>query len=219
MSTDRTAFLYPFIESEERDAGPLLVALARSAGEKAAERARLRDETLAALAAELDVIAAEVARRFVAGGRAFTFGNGGSATDAAGFAALLVSPPSGRALRARSLVGDQATLTALGNDVGFDLVFSRQLMAHARAGDIAFGFSTSGNSDNLVKAFGEARRRGLFSVGFAGYDGGRMASSGDLDHCIVIRSDSVHRIQEAQDAVTLELWERTQRLLPACGAA
>lgn len=215
MEPERTSFLYPFIEADEHDAGALVGDLTRSATEKAAERARLREATLDELAGEIDEIAAEMASRFEAGGRAFTFGNGGSATDAACFAALLVDPPSGQPMRARSLVGDEATLTALGNDVGFDLVFSRQLIAHAHEGDMAFGFSTSGNSDNVVRAFGEARRRGMLTVGLAGYEGGRMASCGDLDHCIVIRSESVHRIQEAQDAVTLALWERTQQHLAA----
>ena len=92
-------------------------------------------------------------------------------------------------------------LTALANDVGFDVVFARQVAARARAGDIALGLSTSGGSENVLAGFTEARRRGLLTVGICGYDGGAMAASGDVDHCLVVRSDSVHRIQEAQDAV------------------
>ena len=98
-----------------------------------------------------------MAERFDRGGRLFTFGNGGSSTDAASVAALFASPPWGRALPARCLVEDTAVLTALGNDVGFELVFSRQLIAHARDGDITIGLSTSGNSRNLLPAFDEAR--------------------------------------------------------------
>ena len=114
-----------------------------------------------------------MAERFAAGGRLFTFGNGGSATDAEAVAHLYTEPPWGRALPARSLAEDQAVMTALGNDVGFELVFSRQLIAHGRADDIAMGFSTSGNSDNLMRAFAEARKQGMLTVGIAGTDGGR----------------------------------------------
>ena len=151
-----------------------------------------------------------MAARLGAGGRLFTFGNGGSSTDAASLAALFAAPPWGRALPARCLVEDTAVLTALGNDVGFDLVFSRQLIAHAREGDIAIGLSTSGNSRNVIVAYSEARRRGLLTVGLAGYDGGEMAASPDVDHCLVVSSDSVHRVQEAQAAVSFSLWSAVQ---------
>ncbi len=102
-------------------------------------------------------------------------------------------------------------LTALANDVGFELVFARQLIAHARPGDIAIGFSTSGGSVNVLRAFEEARRRGLLTIGLCGYDGGAMAASDDIDHCLVVRSDSVHRIQETQAALIFELWSIVQR--------
>ena len=161
--------------------------------------------------------AAAMADRFAAGGQLFTFGNGGSATDAAGAAHLFVRPPSGPPRPARCLAADEAVLTALGNDVGFDLVFSRQLIAYARPGDIALGLSTSGSSENLIVAFAEARRRGLLTIGLAGQDGGRMAVSGDVDHCIVVRSDSVHRIQETQAAVMLALWQGVGRALAGGG--
>ncbi|MGA2208570.1 MAG: SIS domain-containing protein [Acidimicrobiales bacterium] len=208
-----TGFLYPFIDGDEHDAGSLLADLARSAEGKAGESLRLRDATLEEYSTALREMAAEMAERFLAGGRMFSFGNGGSATDAASLAALFTRPPTGRALPARSLVADAATLTALGNDVGFELVFSRQLIAQAREGDMAVGFSTSGNSDNVIGAFGEAKRRRLLTIGLAGYEGGSMAACADLDHCIVVRSDSVHRIQETQDAVVLALWANIQGLL------
>jgi D-sedoheptulose 7-phosphate isomerase len=101
-------------------------------------------------------------------------------------------------------------LTALANDVGYDLVFSRQIIAHGRAGDIAIGFSTSGGSVNVIQAFEEASRLQMLTIGVCGYDGGAMANSAALDYCLVVRSDSVHRIQEAQDAVTLALWRAVQ---------
>jgi D-sedoheptulose 7-phosphate isomerase len=176
-----------------------------------------------------------MARRFASGGRLFTFGNGGSATDAEMAAELFRRPSdasvygmplSGRrpgkevsrpqnGLAAISLVADQAVLTALANDVGVELVFSRQLIAHGRRGDMAMGFSTSGGSANVLRAFAEGRARGLLTVGLAGYGGGAMAGSGDLDECLVVASDSVHRIQEAQAALVHALWEQVQaRLAP-----
>jgi D-sedoheptulose 7-phosphate isomerase len=209
-----TDFLYPFIEGDERDPGALLTDLAASADAKATASLRLRDASRQACGPDLERAATAMAERFRAGARLFAFGNGGSATDAAGLAALFRRPPRGRALPARSLVADEAVLTALGNDVGFELVFSRQLIAYGRSGDIAWGLSTSGNSVNLLHAFAEARRRGLLTVGLAGYDGGQMAEAG-LDHCLVVRADSVHRIQETQAAMVFELWSAIQGILDA----
>ncbi|MGI8756439.1 MAG: D-sedoheptulose-7-phosphate isomerase [Acidimicrobiales bacterium] len=204
-----TDFLYPFIEGEEHDLDALLDDLATSAAEKAQASASLRADTLAASASEIDAAAEAIAAQLAAGGRLFTFGNGGSSTDAATFATLFASPPTGRALPARALIDDSAVLTALGNDVGFSLIFSRQLIAHARPGDVAVGFSTSGNSDDLLMAFTEAAKRRVLTIGFAGYDGGDMGRAG-LDHCLVVSSDSVHRIQETQAAVAYAVWRGVQ---------
>ena len=76
-------------------------------------------------------------------------------------------------------------MTALGNDVGFELVFSRQLIAHGRPNDIAMGFSTSGNSDNLMRAFAEARKQGMLTVGIAGTDGGPHGSRGQPGRAVL----------------------------------
>lgn len=213
MSAEGTNFLYPFIDADERDPAALLVDLASSAEAKGGESARLRSLTMDQCAHDLDVIADAMVERFERGGHLFVFGNGGSATDAAGVVSLFRRPPWGRPLHARSLVAEQAVLTALGNDVGFDLVFSRQIIAHARSGDIALGVSTSGNSTNLLSAFAHGRRRGLLTLGLAGYDGGQMASSADVDHCLVVLADSVHRIQETQAALVFELWSGIQSRL------
>ena len=208
-----TDFLYPFIEGDERDADALLADLGRSAAAKAQESARLRSATLTRSRADLDAAATAMAGAFAAGGRLFTFGNGGSSTDAASLATLFARPPRGRALPARGLVEDTAIVTALGNDVGFDLVFSRQLIAHGAASDIAVGFSTSGSSRNVLTAFAEALGRGMVTVGLAGYDGGEMAASPDVQHCLVVRSDSVHRVQETQGALAFALWTAVQAAL------
>jgi D-sedoheptulose 7-phosphate isomerase len=211
---ETTDFLYPFIEGDETDAETLLEDLARSATAKWRQSSKLREATLSQVEAMLQTTAVAMAERFAAGGRLFTFGNGGSATDAEAVAHLYTEPPWGRALPARSLAEDQAVMTALGNDVGFELVFSRQLIAHGRAHDIAMGFSTSGNSDNLMRAFAEARKQGMLTVGIAGTDGGRMAAEGSpVEQCFVVRSDSVHRIQESQAALNNALWAAVQAAL------
>ena len=162
-SGEPTGFLYPFIEAEEQDAGALVTDLVLSARGKMEESASLRADTLERCAEQVERAAAAMAERFARGGRLFSFGNGGSATDAQATAELFRHPPHGSPLPAISLVEDQAVLTALANDVGFELVFSRQLIAYADELDMAVGFSTSGDSADMLRAFEEAARRGLLT--------------------------------------------------------
>ena len=215
VATEPAGFLYPFIDAEERDPRPLLAELAGSARAKAAESAALQRATLTASEDLVAACGAAMAERFTAGGRLYAFGNGGSSTDCATFAALFAAPPADqeRALPALNLSADQAVVTALGNDVGFDLIFSRQIIAHAGSGDIAVAFSTSGGSRDLMAALREARGRGLLTVGFAGYDGGEMAHSNVVDYCFVVGSQSVHRIQESQAILGYYLWAATQQAM------
>jgi D-sedoheptulose 7-phosphate isomerase len=201
-----TNFLYPFIDAQEDDPKSLLADLAASAQAKAAESLALRRSTLEANTELIGRAASEMARRFSSGGRLFTFGNGGSCTDCTTLARLFAQPPAGSPLPAWPLTADQAIMTALGNDVGFELVFARQLIARGKAGDIAIAMSTSGSSPNLMAAFKEARHRGMYTIGFAGYDGGAFAKSPDVDACFVVRSQSVHRIQESQALLGYQLW-------------
>ncbi len=95
----------------------------------------------------------------------------------------------------------------MGNDVGFDNVFARQVIAFGRPGDIAFGISTSGNSTNVLVALEQAKKQGLLTVGLSGYDGGQMGRSSAVDFCIVAPSDYIPRIQEAQATVYHALLE------------
>lgn len=206
--------LYPFLYAEETDPEAVLADVARSTVEKAAEIVALRTRFVEEQGEALETAAAAMAERFSAGGRLFTFGNGGSSTDAAGIATLFLDPPRGRALPALTLTTGVAVITALANDVGFEVVFARQLGALAGPADIALGVSTSGGSENVLRAFEEARRRRLLTVGLAGYDGGRMADSGHLDHLFVVPSASVHRIQEAQTTAYHVLWSLVQSALP-----
>ena len=182
-----------------------LADLGESVTAKVRINAELRAATTDLLQGEIDRAASAMADRFRRGGRLFTFGNGGSSTDVTTLAALFATPPTGPALPAYCLVDDSAVLTALGNDVGFSLVFSRH-PRHAGPRDIAVGFSTSGNSEDLIVAFEEAARADVLTVGLAGYDGGYMARAG-LDFCLVVGSDSVHRIQEVQAVLAFGLWQ------------
>jgi D-sedoheptulose 7-phosphate isomerase len=217
VSGESTGFLYPFIEAEERDSSSLLGDLAASAREKAHESSALQQSTLVACAPDVLAAAEQMAERFASGGRLYSFGNGGSSTDAATFAALFAQPVSGRPLPALNLAADQAVVTALGNDVGFELVFSRQIIAHSTPKDIAIAFSTSGNSADLLTALREASRRGLLTIGFAGYTGGEMSEAKEVDYCFIVRSQSIHRIQESQALLGYQLWASTQRLLAQRG--
>jgi D-sedoheptulose 7-phosphate isomerase len=210
--SDHTDFLYPFIEGDERGAGDLLADLAASAVSKRVVSADLRSTTLLATRTQLQAVAAQMAARFALGGRLFTFGNGGSSTDAASIATLFSCPPSGRSMPARCLADDTAVLTALANDVGFDLVFARQLIAVGGPDDIALGISTSGDSRNLLRGFAEAARRGMLTVAIVGYGGGAVGASADVAACIVVPADSVHRVQEVQSALGYALWQAVQEV-------
>jgi D-sedoheptulose 7-phosphate isomerase len=138
-----------------------------------------------------------VAERIAAGGKILAFGNGGSATDAQDLVGDLVAPPAGVApVAAMSLTNDTAVITAVGNDVGFDNTFARQVIAYGGRGDVAVAISTSGGSRNVLAAVDEARRRGLLTIGLAGYGGGRLAELCDL--ALTVDADYIPRIQEAQ---------------------
>jgi D-sedoheptulose 7-phosphate isomerase len=206
--------LYPFLYSDSSDLEAVMAEVRRSTVEKANEIVALRQAVLAADGQRLTDCAAQMAEAFRGGGRLFTFGNGGSSTDAQDVAALFLNPGGeARPLPALALTTDVAVVTALSNDIGFEVVFARQLGAFGRRGDIALGLSTSGNSVNLIRAFEEAMRRGMLTIGLAGHTGGQMAELEGLDHLFVVPSSSVHRNQEAQTTVYHALWELTQYAL------
>jgi D-sedoheptulose 7-phosphate isomerase len=213
--------LYPFLYSGTTDASVVLEQVRQSTVAKAEEIRQLRRTIRDADGSRLLACAAEMASRFVAGGRLFAFGNGGSATDAQQIATLFLYPGgAARPLPALSLASDASVLTALSNDIGVDVVFARQIAAFGTRSDIAVGMSTSGNSDNLLRAFDEASRRGMLTVGMAGYSGGRMAELNSIDYLFVAPSTSVHRIQEAQTTMYDVLWELCQAALgPPGGVA
>jgi len=202
--------LYPFLYAETSDLSAVLAQVRASTVAKTEEIAELRRELAARESARLASCARDMAARFAAGGRLFACGNGGSATDAQQLATLFLNPGDGMAaLPAFGLANDTSVVTALCNDIGPEVVFARQLAAFGRRDDIAVGLSTSGNSENLLRAFAEASRRGMLSVGLAGYEGGRMAEDDSIDYLFVAPSSSVHRIQEAQTTMYHVLWELT----------
>lgn len=214
MSTRDVESLYPFLYDTGGDSGAVWAEVERSIAEKAHEIVALREEMCRRNAGRIEACARALARSFGRGGRLFAFGNGGSSTDGHAIAELFANPgPGRRRLPALALTSDAAVFTALGNDIAFEVIFARQLAALGRAGDIAVGLSTSGGSANILRALEEAHRLGMTTVGFAGYDGGPMAESRDVDHLLVVPSSSVHRIQETQTTTYHVLWELTQRVL------
>ncbi|MEO7038728.1 MAG: SIS domain-containing protein [Candidatus Elarobacter sp.] len=197
-----SAFLYPYLGSAQPDPAAIVDGVAASIVEKARDGERLRaqiaDEQAEAIAGAVVGIGARVAD----GGRLLIFGNGGSATDATDFALdCILDAPGMEPIPAISLAAEPAILSAIGNDVGVELTFLRQLIAQSRPSDVAFALSTSGGSKNVVAALEEARKRGLLTVALLGYDGGEIVRRNLVDHAIVVRCDYIPRIQEAQGAI------------------
>lgn len=125
-------------------------------------------------------------------------GNGGSATDALHFAAEMVCrfEKNRAAIPSIALSENVSTITAIGNDFGYDQVFSRQLEAFAQPGDVFIAISTSGNSPNVIKAIESAKKMGIFIIGMTNEDGGKMKSMCDLCYCapskITARAQECH---------------------------
>jgi D-sedoheptulose 7-phosphate isomerase len=196
-------FLYPFLRGQEtKSQGDLLADVAASIRQKAADDERLRTQFVAEQGHTFASAVEAVRQRIDAGGAILTMGNGGSATDANDLMFDCVAPPDGlRPLPAISLSLEPANLSAISNDVGVDLVFLRQLIAHGRAQDVVVGISTSGKSKNISVALREARKRGMLVLGLTGYDGGDLAREKLADYAFIVRSDHIPRIQEVQASI------------------
>ena len=189
-----TDFLYPFLERTETDLATVLADVRASTAQKGADVIDLRRGI------DLDAVVAcgeAIRERLDRGGRVLAFGNGGSSTDAQDVARDLLE--LGRP--AVALTADVATVTAVGNDVGFDNVFVRQLIPLARPEDVALAISTSGSSANVVAGLRQAHRTGLLTCAITGHDGGLLAELDWLDHLFVARSDYVPRLQEAHATI------------------
>lgn len=189
-----TEFLYPFLDRSETDLATVLADVRASTTAKGADTIALRG------ALDLDAVldcGLAIRERLDRGGRVLAFGNGGSSTDAQDVVRDLLA--LGR--HAVALTSDVATVTAVGNDVGFENVFVRQLIPLARPGDVALAISTSGSSPNVVAGLEEAHRRQLLTCALTGSDGGRLAELDWLDHLFVAGSDYVPRLQEAHATI------------------
>ena len=192
---------YPFLfEGGKASLADVLAQVRHSTLEKCREVIALRRATLEH-SGKLIVSAGEaMAQAFANGATLLAFGNGGSTTDAQDFVTELLNPPfpTWSPLPAIALTNDSAVITGVGNDVGIDNIYARQVIAFGRPGDIALGISTSGNSTNVLVALEQAKKQGLLTVALAGYDGGKTMRSSAVDYCILSPSDHIPRIQEAQ---------------------
>ena len=166
--------------------------LARELGDHADIVSRTADAVRHTFPAVVDACTAAIASAH----KLLFFGNGGSAADAQHFATELVVryAKTRRAIGAVALTTDTSALTAIGNDLGFDDLFARQIDALCQAGDVAIGISTSGNSENVIRGLRAARSRRAVTVAFTGGDGGRLPSV--ADHVIVVPATTTARIQE-----------------------
>jgi D-sedoheptulose 7-phosphate isomerase len=179
-----------------------------------AESVALKQRFFEANAGLLVKVGARIAECLRGGGRILAFGNGGSAADAQHLAGELV----GRFLRDRAalsaiaLTTDPSVVTAIGNDMGYEAVFRRQVEAHGRPGDVAVGITTSGRSPNVVQALQLARERGLVTVGLTGNGGGRLA--GLVEYLIDVPHAETPRIQEVHAMVVHVLCQVVEEAMP-----
>ena len=170
-------------------------------------------KALHALAPDVDRVVQLIAGSMAQGGVLLLCGNGGSAADAQHIAAEL----TGRFFRDRkplpalALHGNTSSLTAIGNDYGYDEVFAREVGAHGREGDVLVAISTSGNSRNVVRAIETAREKRMTVVGLAGADGGKMRDLCDV--CLCVPSTSTPRIQECHILVGHTICELLEQIL------
>ncbi|MGH7278491.1 MAG: D-sedoheptulose-7-phosphate isomerase [Candidatus Rokuibacteriota bacterium] len=174
---------------------------------KARESAEVKEHFFRAEADRIEALVRAMAEAFRGGGRLYVMGNGGGATDAQHVAVEFFHPivEKRKPLAALALSADAALLTAIGNDRDFTKVFADQLRVLGRPGDMALALSTSGQSPNLVYALEAARGLGLMTIAFTGKDGGRLAEA--ADHCFVVPSFSIHRIQETHVALYHIVWD------------
>ena len=216
---DFSRSFYPFLHDEQKRPEDLTEEMTFSLLEKVRESVEVKSKFFEANKETIIAASLHLARAFHRGHKLLVCGNGGSATDAQHVAVEFMHPITvGRkALPAICLTNDMAMVTAVANDVGFDDVFSRQIIALGSAGDVLLGISTSGNSDNLLHAFATARRLKLRTIGFAGGDGGKMAESsatnGLIDFCMTVPTSSIHRIQESHVALYHIMWDLVHTFL------
>lgn len=161
-------------------------------------------KVLESLTPQLEKAGAIVAQSLAKGGTWLLFGNGGSAGDCQHLAAEMTGrlyKMERRGLPAIALTTDSSALTCIGNDYGFEHVFSRQIEALGRKGDVALGITTSGMSPNVLKGLEQAKRQGLTTIAFSGKGGGALAKAKYVDLCLTVPADFTAHVQESQIAM------------------
>lgn len=215
---DFSRAFYPFLHDDNVKPQDLQEELRFSLLEKVRESVEVKQRFFAENAEAILDASLAMAKTFQRGGKLLVCGNGGSATDAQHIAVEFMHPITvGRkALPAICLSNDMAMVTAVSNDVGFADVYTRQIIALGREGDLLLALSTSGNSDNLIHALDTARRMKLTTIGYAGGDGGKMAelhADKRLDYCLTVPTPSIHRIQESHVALYHTMWDMVHTYL------
>ncbi len=158
----------------------------------------------------IEAAAQKITETLQKGKKVLICGNGGSAADAQHFAAELQGKflLNRKPLAAIALTTNTSTLTAIGNDFGFEEVFERQVEGLGQEGDILVGLSTSGNSENVIKAMKRAKEKGLHSIAFLGRDGGKMKGVADIE--IIIPSEKTYLIQEFHEILYHRICKRVE---------
>jgi D-sedoheptulose 7-phosphate isomerase len=215
---DFSRAFYPFLHDDDKKPQDLIEELRFSLMEKTRESVDVKAKFFEENKDTILKASLEMAKAFHRGRKMLVCGNGGSATDAQHVTVEFMHPVivGRKALPAICLTSDMAMVTAVANDVGYDDVFTRQIIALGNEGDILLGISTSGNSENLMHAFATARRMKLKTIGYAGNDGGKMAqlcAEGSLDFCLTVPTSSIHRIQETHVALYHITWDMVHTFL------
>jgi D-sedoheptulose 7-phosphate isomerase len=215
---DFSQVFYPFLHEDKKAPGEFIAGLRFSLLEKASESAQIKTSFFEENQHRILEASLTLAQAFHSGHKLLVCGNGGSATDAQHVAVEFMHPITvgRRALPSICLTNDMAMVTAVANDVGFDDVFVRQIVALGQEGDVLLAISTSGNSENLLRAFDTARRLRIITMAFSGSDGGelaRLSREGLVDFCFTVPTSSVHRIQETHVTLYHILWDLVHELL------
>ncbi|MDQ3631781.1 MAG: SIS domain-containing protein [Actinomycetota bacterium] len=189
------SFVYPFLERVERDIDVVLREVRESIAQKGREVLQLQRGLDVA---EIEGCARKIRRRLMTGGRVLTFGNGDSAAASQDFAGDLLD----QGWTALALGNDAATVTALGDDEGFENVFARQILTLGHSRDVAIALSVSGSSQNLLQALAVAHHRGMKTCVIVAHPGGLIGQLDWLDHVLWVPSDDVTRAQEAQATIS-----------------
>ena len=206
--------LYPFLHNKKTDSAVMNQALLQSIEWKKEQHQTLISDFYSKNDQALVECAKGIADTYQRQGQLYTMGNGGSSSDASHIAVEFLHPvTTGRpALAAIDLTCDKTLITAIANDVGYEQVFPRQVAIFVKAQDCLIGVSTSGNSTNLIRAFEQAKKVNAMTIALLGGTGGETAKIG-LDHCLIVESDSIHRIQECHVTIYHMLWDLVHTLL------